>query len=133
MITRILSSVVLLPPVIAAIWFGGLYFDALMILMGVVAIVEWCRICSGNGYNVSTIAAPVLFIAVVVSFLMASETSTISILITGILILAATGKMGSKPGFWPVFGYFYVAIAVISLLWMRGGGDGGRYLIILLL
>jgi len=134
MIARILSSVILLPPVIAAIWFGGHYFIGLMILMGMAAIVEWCRICSGPERNASTLAAPILFIAVVTSFILTSAMTTYSILTAGVLVIAVLGKFGkngNKAGYWPVFGFLYISVAVISLLWMRADSAGGRYIIIL--
>jgi phosphatidate cytidylyltransferase len=44
MFLRFISTIVLAPIAIAAIWFGRPYFDALVLLVGVIALVEWFRV-----------------------------------------------------------------------------------------
>ena len=44
MFLRFISTIVLAPIAIAAIWFGRPYFDAMVLLVGVVALVEWFRV-----------------------------------------------------------------------------------------
>jgi len=44
MFLRFISTIVLAPIAIAAIWFGRPYFDAMVLLAGVIALVEWFRV-----------------------------------------------------------------------------------------
>src|SRR6185312_191825 len=46
--TRILSALVLAPPVLAALWFGGVWFVALMALAGLLLGREWDKLCEGR-------------------------------------------------------------------------------------
>ncbi len=48
MITRILSALVMAPIAVLAIWLGSPYFDALVILVGIAAVIEWYRLISGD-------------------------------------------------------------------------------------
>lgn len=44
MFLRFISTIILAPIAIAAIWFGRPYFDAMVLVMGVIALVEWFRV-----------------------------------------------------------------------------------------
>ena len=44
MFLRFISTIVLAPVAIAAIWFGRPYFDAMVLLVGAIALVEWFRV-----------------------------------------------------------------------------------------
>src|SRR5690348_10940578 len=49
MVLRLLSTIVLLPPALAAIWFGTPYFEIMVIAGGLIGIYEWCRVSWQNG------------------------------------------------------------------------------------
>jgi phosphatidate cytidylyltransferase len=49
MLLRLVSTIVLLPPALAAIWFGTPFFEIMVILGGMIAIYEWCRVSWENG------------------------------------------------------------------------------------
>lgn len=49
MLIRLASSIVLVPPALAAIWFGTPYFEIMVILGGLMAIYEWCRVSLEKG------------------------------------------------------------------------------------
>lgn len=44
MLLRFISTIVLAPPALAAIWFGWPYFDAMVVLGGAIAVMEWFRV-----------------------------------------------------------------------------------------
>lgn len=48
MLLRFISTIVLAPIAIAAIWFGRPYFDALVFVGGIIAITEWMRVSHAN-------------------------------------------------------------------------------------
>lgn len=51
MFLRFLSTLVLAPLAIAAIWFGWPYFDAVVLLVGLTALYEWFRVSRVAGPN----------------------------------------------------------------------------------
>jgi phosphatidate cytidylyltransferase len=49
MLLRLLSTIVLVPPALAAIWFGTPFFEIMVTLGGLIAVYEWCRVSWENG------------------------------------------------------------------------------------
>ena len=49
MLLRFLSTIVLAPMALAAIWYGWPYFDAMVCLAGFIAVIEWYRVSEGGG------------------------------------------------------------------------------------
>jgi len=49
MLLRLLSTIVLVPPALAAIWFGTPFFEIMVALGGLIAVYEWCRVSWENG------------------------------------------------------------------------------------
>lgn len=48
MLLRLISTILLLPPALAAIWLGTPYFEIMVIVGGSIAIYEWCRVSLGS-------------------------------------------------------------------------------------
>lgn len=48
MLLRFISTIVLAPVALSAIWFGRPYFEALILLGGAIAIVEWFRVSAAR-------------------------------------------------------------------------------------
>jgi len=65
MILRLLSTIILLPPALAAIWFGTPYFEIMVIAGGLIGIYEWCRVSWENGEmaRAGWMAAGILYIS----------------------------------------------------------------------
>jgi len=64
LIIRTVSSLVLGPVVIAAIWFGGWPFVALLVLAAVLSIHEWAVLCRrGSNYKLMLSGIPYILIA----------------------------------------------------------------------
>jgi phosphatidate cytidylyltransferase len=49
MLLRLASTIVLVPPAGAAIWFGSPYFEGMVMIVALIAIIEWCRVSLGSG------------------------------------------------------------------------------------
>ncbi len=92
--TRIVSSVLMLPPMVAAIWFGGPLFAALIVAMAAVLAWEW------HGLLAPDLKAP----------------SRVAIVGTALLVAAAAWN-----GYF-VFGFFVLAAAVVAMI--SGKRDG---------
>ena len=128
--TRILSAIVLAPPALAAVWFGGFSFTALVAVVAILMGWEWDRvsnkafgpagiITSGAGFGASLIALshPDIGLLIVAAGAVA----------TGVLGFVQEGRR--KAG-WQMLGTIYVGLPCVGLVWLRGDGDLGRAVII---
>lgn len=118
---RIVSAVLLLPPVLGALWAGGWYFSAFLMLGGVLMAREWTALTS-PGQRFSGNILSVLVVAIVI------QTHTGN---TGIanwaLFLATTLVVGyvlirvkAAVDFgWLMIGLSYVGAPLIALWWLR--------------
>ena len=126
MLTRTLSVLVLAPPFLAAIWFGFPYFDIAVGAMGLIAATELLLIiCSGS----STILMGMTLISFAIGIIFCSlneySIAFTALILGGVIAILSTLKSLKKLP-WAGFGYFYVMIAIISLIEMRKIPDIGR-------
>jgi phosphatidate cytidylyltransferase len=131
MIRRLVSSVILIPPVLAAIWIGAPYFNILLLIAGLAAIFEWCRIAAVGHSGRLGYAALCLFAAVLVLYSFEQYTLAWRVLGLGALILIGFGWRGSGSGNpWPAIGLLYIGAACIALAVLRGDQVEGRHVIL---
>ena len=135
LLLRIVSAVVLAPPVLAAIYFGTPYFEILIALGGLGLAWEWARLCGGG-----TIAMPgfVTMGSVVASLVLAAlgqYSSAAWLIAVGCVAVALIAAMREAPG--PVLhggGVAYAGLPGLALLWLRrDAGDGLTLLVWMLL
>lgn len=121
-VTRILSALVLLPPVVAAIYFGSPLFDVLIAAFVVAMAWEWETICAGR----FSVAGAVLAL-----------TAAAAVVLVPHLPLAALGvaagggaavfALSLAPGrdrhlsavLWLVAGAPYIILPTLALVWLR--------------
>ena len=131
MILRVVSSVILIPPVLAAIWIGAPYFNILLLIAGLAAVFEWCRIAAKGHSGRLGYAALGLFAAVLVLYSFEQFTLAGTVLGIGALGLIGFGWRragGGNP--WPAIGLLYIAAACIALAVLRGDQTEGRSVIL---
>lgn len=131
MIRRLVSSMILIPPVLAAIWIGAPYFNILLLIAGLAAVFEWCRIAAGGHSGRLGYAALSLFAAVLVLYSFAQFAFAWTMLGAGALSLIGFGWRrdgGGNP--WPAIGLFYIGAACIALAVLRGDQAEGRRVIL---
>lgn len=134
MILRIVSALVLAPPVFAAIYFGTPYFEILIVLAGLGLAWEWARLCGGG-----TIAMPgaVAMVSVVASLVLAAlgqYPSAAWLIAVGCVATALVAARRQAPG--PVlhgFGVAYAAVPGLALLWLRRDAGDGLTLVVWIL
>lgn len=139
LVTRILSALVLIPVVAAAIWAGRPWFDILVIFFAGMMAWEWARI-SGRRRDPAdpspaarlpvgnwTPAGVILLLLVLLLLAidrcpeMAALNWPIWLLVPGAAVLATLGAWsahGSR-ALWFGLGVFYVAVPSLALLWLR--------------
>lgn len=131
---RVLSALVLAPPVLAALYFGAPYSDGLLVLAGGIMAWEWARLCNEGALRPSG----ALLIAGVMGAVLAGAFGGQSIagwiLAAGAMAVAVADR-GRSPAHsvWLVLGLVYVASALLAFQWLRQDPALGREIILWLI
>lgn len=121
---RILSTVVILPPVALLLVLGGPYFSVLVALIAGCMAWEWVRIVGGEGAGVVAGLASVGS-ATVVALSLLVELKTVGYSLAAflvIMLLAASVRREPRP-VWIVLGCVLAAVPCLAALWLRAGDD----------
>ncbi len=133
--TRVISALILGPPVLAAVWIGGWVFKVLVILAAVLAAREWVRLVEPNRGRMPLALALVGVCGVVGLAVLfgASASLWAAIALFGLLFLAARGN--GLPHCWLIAASVpYIGVACVSLIWIRlQPGQDGLWLLLFLL
>lgn len=128
---RLISALVLAPPVFAAIYFGSPWFDAVVALAGVLMSREWARICCEGSYTLSGwLLTAGLAGAMAAVIFGVPETAIILLAITA-LVLLAVGRLEHREAFYNLaLGAILLGLFAVSFLWIRDFPESGRALMI---
>ncbi|MEX0300013.1 MAG: phosphatidate cytidylyltransferase, partial [Kordiimonas sp.] len=134
LIERIVSAVLLLPPVLGAVYMGGWWFAALLMLGGILMATEWVKLTSAGGDFWGWLLALVMVALVSAVEVLVPNALDLLLLLFG---LAALGSFFAKytafkPQAWWIIGLGYVALPLVALWWLRGV-DGMLVLWVLLI
>lgn len=118
---RIVSALVLAPPVLLAVWYGTPYFEGLALLAALVMAWEWGRLLSNGAFGAPGIALAVSCLAalVLLPFLpvLALAAGVIGAVLSSLL---AEPKARS----WGALGVFYIVLPMAALLFLRAEPEG---------
>lgn len=126
---RILSAAVMLPVAIAATWLGGWFFATLVALAGIAMLWEWGRLPGNLAMNV-VVSGSLAFIAGLYLCLSSNPAAGFGLIIVISPIIALLQR---KKFVWHAFGFPYIALPCLALLWLREGADNGLILVFWLL
>jgi phosphatidate cytidylyltransferase len=134
--TRVLSALAFGPPILAAAWFGGLAFDAVIVLVAILGTREWVRLAEPDdrrGWPLAQAIAAVLIVVAVDFHFGAAAGFVTAALATPCLWLASRLRGCAHP--WLLAATVpYIGIACLSLMWVRNDtGEDGRALFFFLL
>lgn len=124
---RILSAALLIPVMVAAIYLGGWPLVLMMALGAVLLANEWDRLCGGDGVRGSV---GIVHAGVVLAVALLAGAG----LYGAALALGAIGAVGAaviatqfeRRAAWPGAGVIYLALPVITVIWLRGEPEAGR-------
>ena len=111
---RILSSLVLAPIALAAVWFGGLAFLAFLIIVLTGAAIEWRRMCGDCGYIGDALffgGGPVLLFVAYGWGLPVAWAGTV--FLSMLCFALATG--GLKRQIWRFAGVYYLVVPSLAI------------------
>lgn len=123
---RVVSSLVLAPVAIAAVYVGTPWFDLMIAVLAVLMAMEWARMAWGAAFTQPgfTIAIVVLF---AVGLANQGHAATIAAGIGVALVAAiAVDRFGGDwRRTWIMGGVAYIAVPCASMIWLRGSALGG--------
>jgi phosphatidate cytidylyltransferase len=116
---RVASATVLVPTVVAAVWFGNVWFLGL-ILVGVALLArEWAEMSARRAaLGVALAIGAAVAISVVVAFL-GHYYITWPVVIAGALAAALMARGAVERRADAAYGVIYIAPAVIAMIWLR--------------
>lgn len=122
LLTRIVSAVVLAPLALAAVWAGGWFFYALVLLAGAAMLFEWQRLGLGVEHRLS-LGIAIGWLAVALALAVEARAGL------GLVMLAVgafiAGFVRRQHFGWLFAGFLYIGLPCLSLLWLRQTGEGG--------
>ncbi|MEO1137256.1 MAG: phosphatidate cytidylyltransferase [Pseudomonadota bacterium] len=123
---RILSALVLMPLVIAAVHVGGAVFAAMVAFASIVMLFEWSRMVERRAFSA---AFYTLVFTSAVSMYFAAAGAFGAGLMTAVLggaVAAWLAKRDTGIGVWSALAAFYIIIPCIALVWLRLDAPWGR-------
>lgn len=121
LVPRVLSALVLVPAALAALYFGGTIWAALVALCAIGLCVEWANmVCDASDGRALHL---VLSVSVLGALAAAYFFDPIFALVMGVAIAFPFMLWGvatfERSRFWIGFGVFYLTIASVALYWLR--------------
>jgi phosphatidate cytidylyltransferase len=122
---RLLSALVLAPPVLAAAWLGGNFLAVVVILAAAGMGWEWGRLtgCHNAIATALVLATSVPSLAMAFS---AGRTAVVLAFAGAAAIWAASHAMPSATRGWAALGTVWIALPCVACLWLAGEAGVGR-------
>ncbi|WP_204247737.1 phosphatidate cytidylyltransferase [Kiloniella litopenaei] len=136
LLVRSLSSIILGPPVLAAVYLGSPYSDELIVLSGLILAWEWASLCYRR-----KIEAPGWFLVVSITGLLTlsafgyTDFFVPALLSCAIMLYLYTRFANRKSdlAFWLTLGLGYLSVTTYSLLWLRNSSGNGFEIVLWIL
>ncbi len=129
LVRRIVSSLVLAPPVLAAVYFGSPWVEAMLLLAAAEMAREWAKLCDGGHASPGGV---VIAAGAIVAIALLSWSGIGVALIVVIATVAAAFVSGLPRGretaFWLAAGAPVVVLPCLAFLWLRLEAEQGREL-----
>ncbi|MEE2745286.1 MAG: phosphatidate cytidylyltransferase [Pseudomonadota bacterium] len=126
MLKRTLSTLVLAPAFLCAIWFGFPYFHIFVGALSLLALMELIIITTVGGLNVHRSFILLSFLIGTIFISLGQHSVALALFIIGGLIAILSITNSVKDMIWLGFGYFYLTIGLIALIEMRALSDIGH-------
>jgi phosphatidate cytidylyltransferase len=123
---RIMSALVMAPVALAAVWLGGWWLAALVLLITLGMCWEWARLTSGDGFGATGIATAAAGVISVGSLLWGVDLgAALGLAFAGsIVVLAIAVSSRTAEPLWAAGGALWVTVGTVAFLWL--GLTGGR-------
>lgn len=135
LLKRFVSAVLLIPPVIAVIWFGDIWFLGLLVFGGILMMLEWVNLTHIKDNMFKAVGLIALLFVLLHSYQNPAWDYYIYFigLSIGLIILSYVyGLMKMRDMAWVTLGLFYILTPLLALLWIRTqlpGEDDGKIIV----
>lgn len=126
---RIVAALVMVPPVLACVYFGYPVFSIFVAVIVVLMAWEWRRIIDGGAFGATGAAFALVLVGVIFAAVLTQYLAAISLLAAFSLFYIAKSRFDDGPvrrSLWMSFGTLYIGLPTLALIWLRGDGDDGR-------
>ena len=129
---RLLSALVLIPPVLIAVWTGGRLFTSLVTFAAMLMVFEWTRMVERRAYSWRFyLLAGTAASALILSGMGAFSTAFIICAMSMVVVLIPFER-DWRAGLWPGLSVPYIILPSIGLIWLRFDPENGRSLTMLI-
>lgn len=116
---RALSATILIPAVLAAVWYGGGPFLLLLAISVGLMAVEWSKMSAPNAPAEVAVTITVAVLASVFAAYIGQYPSAWLIMIGGGIVAAIASRHKAERAIDAGYGVFYIAPACIAMTWLR--------------
>ncbi|WP_425996036.1 phosphatidate cytidylyltransferase [Caulobacter sp. DWR1-3-2b1] len=116
---RVLSATVLVPTVVSAVWFGGVWFLALVAVCAALLAREWGMMSAPRAPRGVALAIGVAVLVAVVAAFRGHYYLTWPLLAAGAILAALIARGAVERRADAAYGVIYIAPACIALVWLR--------------
>lgn len=116
---RVASATVLVPTVVAAVWFGGVWFLALIAVCIALLAREWGIMSAPRAPRGVALAIGVAVMIAVVAAFLGHYYLTWPLLVGGAILAALVARGAVERRADAAYGVIYIAPACIALIWLR--------------
>jgi phosphatidate cytidylyltransferase len=124
---RVLSALVLAPIVLAAVYVGSPYFEAMLGLAGLLMLSEWGRICTYGRFGWSSYAMCVVAVAFAIAAWQRLFDVALVAIVGGAIVVFWLARDGERPAAgWLAAGVIAVGVPLTAGVWLRADPEVGR-------
>jgi phosphatidate cytidylyltransferase len=136
---RILSSLVLAPITLGAVWFGGWFYDFAVLAVGIQALREWVLLIDPPhrptlaSYRIKTVFFLALIVIIGLGIAVSLSIAILTIAIFSAALFLRVGRAERLRALWFAGGLPYIAGGCLALIYLRGLYPFGQGILFFLL
>lgn len=116
---RVISALALIPVALAAVFLGVPFFDALVLVVGLLMAWEWSRLCGGGTLPLAGIVAIGATGAAVLAVSLLGADRALLVVLVGALVTAGVALATRASPAWQALGALYAGLPCVGILWLR--------------
>lgn len=116
---RLASGVVLALVGLAAVHLGGLWFLALVGIIGLLLVYEWDRISAGDGLGALAVLHGIFFLGAMAAGAAGRFDLALGLTAAGVPAAALLARLRGGRMLWPSLAVPYVALPCLAMIWLR--------------
>jgi phosphatidate cytidylyltransferase len=127
LVRRILSALVLAPPVLAAVYYGTPWIELMLVVAAAEMAREWARLCdNGRAMPAAAIVAAGAIVAIGLASRVGMAEALAAVAATAALTFVVVLPRGRTMATWLAAGAPVVALPCLAFIWLRFDTEQGR-------